>query len=386
MRNPVLILVALWCAGLSAGGQFAKLSVPFDAFAAAYPDAGPYLGFMVSILSAMGVICGFFAGMLVSRLGYRTLLLGALWLGAGLSIAQAALPSWPAMMALRFVEGISHLIIVVAAPTLMAQLATDQARGAVMTIWSTFFGVAFALTAFLGMPLVVREGIWALLLAHGVFTAIVATLLTVMLKPLPKTARREGGLLPGPILRAHASAYRSPFLSAPALGWLCYTLTYVALLTVLPAQLPENSRDWASAIMPLAGLGVSLTLGIVLLRWFDGVRLCVLGFTLAIATALVLSAAPSSALLAVALMGCLGLVQSGSFAAIPQLAPNPADQAEANGAMAQMGNLGNLLGTPLMLSLVAWAGARAIFVGLVFAYGAGLGLHLLQAHRRRRAT
>jgi predicted MFS family arabinose efflux permease len=381
---PYALLAVLWCAGLGAAGQFAKLSVPFEALRAAYPDAGLWLGPMVSMISGLGVVCGFFAGLLVARLGYRRLLLWALWTGAALSAVQALLPPVPLMLALRFVEGASHLVIVVAAPTLMAQVSPERLRPAVMSVWSTFFGVAFAATATLGLPLVATLGLPGLLGAHALWMAAVALAITGLLRGLPASARSAAPLRPRAILQVHLRAYSAPALSAPALGWFCYTLTYVALLTVLPAQLAPADRGWAAALMPLAGLAVSLSLGIWLLRFVSGVQLAMAGFALGAAGALWLAQVPTAAGLAVALMACLGLVQSGSFAAIPQLAPAAADQAQANGAMAQMGNLGNLLGTPLLLGLLALAGPGAIYWGLALAYLLGLGLHALQARRRAR--
>jgi len=389
-RNPPTVsllapLAALWCAGLGAAGQFAKLSVPFEALSAAYPDAGMWLGPLVSVISGLGVLCGFFAGMLVARLGTRRLLLHALWAGAALSMLQAMLPPLPIMLTLRFLEGASHLVIVVAAPTLMAQIAPPHLRPAVMSVWSTFFGVAFAATAILGAPLVAAAGLPALLSAHAAWMVVTAAVLTRLLRRRSEGsgARPGASLRPRGVLEAHVRAYRSPALSAPALGWLCYTLTYVALLTVLPAQLAPGDRPWAATAMPLAGLAVSLTLGIWLLRFISGVQLTMAGFALGTLGALWLSQTPQAAGLAVALMACLGLVQAGSFAAIPQLASGPADLAEANGAMAQMGNLGNLLGTPLLLGLLAQAGPGAIYWGLGAAYLAGLVLHGIQAMRRK---
>lgn len=384
--SPRLIftLAALWCAGLGAAGQFAKLSVPFGALATAYPDAGIMLGPMVSIISGLGVLCGFFAGLIVAHLGFRKLLLLGLWLGAAMSLLQALLPPIPVMLSLRLIEGASHLIIVVAAPTLMAQLAPDRLRAIVMTIWSTFFGVAFALVAWLGLPFAEEAGLGALLGIHGVWMAAVAILLGRVLRKLPSSAMDTQPFTFKFLISEHLRAYRSPHTAAPALGWFCYTLTFVALLTVLPTQLSETERDWASFMMPLAALAVSLTLGIAILRVLSGVGVTMIGFALGIAASLALLSNPGNAVLAVGMMACLGLVQSGSFAAIPQLTHTAAEQARANGAMAQMGNFGNLLGTPLMLFALAQFGTAGIYCGIAVAYAAGLGLHFVQALRRRQ--
>lgn len=87
---------------------------------------------------------------------------------------------------------------------------------------------------------------------------------------------------------------------------------------------------------------------------------------------------------ALTLMAVLGLVQSGSFAAVPQLNASINDQALANGAMAQCGNLGNSLGTPLFLSLVAFGGTRAMYVAIIALCALALGQHLWQAARRNQ--
>lgn len=383
-RSPaqiVLAIVLLYGAGLGAAGQFAKLSAPFAALGAAYPDAGVWLGLIVSVISFLGIALGFVAGLLVARWGYRRLLLGALLLGAVLSLVQAVLPPLPVMLGLRLAEGMSHLVIVVAVPTLMAQLAAPRWRPVVMTVWSTFFGVAFAVMAWGGLPLVAAQGLGTLIFAHGVWMALMAAALWPVLPRL--TTPRAGLPSLAEVAAAHLRAYRSPRRAPPALGWLCYTLTYVALLTVLPAQLREEDQLWATGLMPLAGLAVSLTAGMVLLRYLPAVTLVIAGFVAAAFMALWLGIDPQNAALVIALMAVLGLVQSGSFAAVPQLNESAEGQSEGNGAMAQMGNLGNTLGTPLLLMLVAVGGPGAIYAGLVCAYVMGAGLHLWQARRRQ---
>jgi nitrate/nitrite transporter NarK len=89
---------------------------------------------------------------------------------------------------------------------------------------------------------------------------------------------------------------------------------------------------------------------------------------------------------AVALFAALGLVQGASFAAVPELNATARDRALANGALAQMGNAGNLLGTPVMLAALS-AGGMAGPVALVMAaYAAAIAAHLGFARLRRRAA
>ena len=73
--------------------------------AAAYTGRGAGLSFLVSLISLLGIALGLVAGLVAARMGPRLLLLGALALGAALSLVQAALPPFPVMLAARVVEG-----------------------------------------------------------------------------------------------------------------------------------------------------------------------------------------------------------------------------------------------------------------------------------------
>ena len=381
--RTVLLVLTLWAAGLCAAAQFAKVGVPLAEISALYPQAGSAIGFLVTLVSAVGVVAGLFAGMLGSRFGLRRLLLGALWLGAILSLVQSTLPPFPIMLGLRGAEGLSHLGVVVAAPTLIGTVTPSRWRPAAMTLWGTFFGVAFALTAWAGLPLVERFGPAALFVAHGVATAAVAAALAFMLRE-PEANGQAGERLTLPlVVRRHRTTYASPSIAAPALGWLFYTFTFVALTTVLPQLVPPEERTLTATLMPLASIAVSLTFGIALLRSMSAVGVVLLGLALSAAAAALMIATGVTAWGSIALLGTLGLVQGASFAAIPDLNPAPNDQALANGGMAQMGNLGNLAGTPVLLWALGAGGVTTTMGLAVISYAAAFALHVVLARKRK---
>ena len=142
-QTSFALVFALWGAGLGAAAQYGKVSVIFDMLPGIYPQAGAALGFAVSLVGFVGILLGVVAGLVVARLRYRRALLTALWAGAAISLFQALLPALPLFMLSRVAEGASHLAIVVAAPTLIAQISADKDRGLTLTLWGTFFGVAF---------------------------------------------------------------------------------------------------------------------------------------------------------------------------------------------------------------------------------------------------
>ncbi|NDR57305.1 MFS transporter [Aliiruegeria sabulilitoris] len=384
-RTSWILVLALWAAGLGAAAQFAKISVPFAFLQQAYPEAGLGLGFLVSLLSFLGILFGLLAGLILPRFGFRRMLIPALALGAVVSLGQSVLPPLPVMLLSRVIEGASHLVIVVAAPTLIARVASSRDRGVAMVLWSTFFGVSFAIVAWLGLPLVRTFGLQSLFLTHAAVMAGIAVLLAWRLPGEPdRVAPPPLGGVRG-ILRKHTTVYASPHQAAPALAWLFYTLTFVSLLTVLPGQIAEPHRAMAAGAMPIASLVTSMTLGVLLLRWVSAVTLVMTGFALSAGVSLMMAWSPGSPWLAIALFGTLGLVQGAGFASIPELNPGMAEQANANGAVAQMGNLGNTLGTPILLAALGAFGFNGLVGFALTCFAGGFIVHLWMKGRRGRS-
>ena len=379
-RTSFPLVFALWGAGLGAAGQYAKISVIFDRLPAVYPDAGAALGFIVSLVGFVGIVLGVVAGLVVARIRYRRAMLWALWAGAALSLFQATLPSLPWMLVSRALEGVSHLAMVVAAPTLIAQLSAERHRGFTLTLWSTFFSVAFTLLVVLGLPLVDAMGLPALFVAHAIWLAVFAIILGLFLRPLEVPP--EERLTMGGILRDHVTIYASPRIAAPGAGWMFYTFCFLAILTVLPPYIAPEWRAWVIGAMPLVSIGVSLTFGVWVLSYISAVMLVQIGFALCIASLLWLWVVPGLPVACLALAGALGLVQGASFAAVPQLNDTAAHQSQAYGGLAQTGNLGNTLGTPALLAVLSVAGFPGLVWTCIVVFLCGIAAHAWMAARR----
>ncbi len=380
--SPVLLILILWGAGLGASMQFAKVAVSFPALQTIYAGSDSALGLMLSSISLLGVFLGLLAGFMVASYGFRRMLLWALLLGAALSAGQSALPDLPIFLVSRLAEGASHLAIVVAAPTLMAVLAPEKWRDLAMTLWSAFFGVGFAITAALGPMLIARFGAGALFAAHAGYMLIMAGFVALY---LPKgSAAREPFPKFKNLLKRHWAAYSSPYEFAPGAGWLFYTCTFVAIMTVVPPLLTDFERAVVVPMLPIASIVSSFTLNALLLRYLPAVQVVLIGLGAAMLFSLTGLVLPLNGWLLLCLFAAMGLVQSASFACIPQLNPSASSQALANGAMSQMGNLGNLIGTPLMFALLTSFGTSSIYLMLIGCFGAALAAHLWLAHLRRR--
>lgn len=367
-RTPWTLIAALYLAGLIAAAQFAKVSLTLGALAAIYPGAP--VAFAVSGVAVMGILFGVYAGGITAAIGPRRAILIALALSALASAGQAALPGFPALMALRVAEGAGHLVLVVAIPTLMAGLSTPADRPVVMGLWATFFGVGFAVSA-----LLIGENAGMAYGAHGALAAAMGLALWRML-PRGIAAERR----PLPRLSDHLTIYSTPRLFAPGLGHGIYTFMFLALITYLPVAL---AAPWLAVALPVAGLSGAMAAGLLARRIPPG-RLVWTSF-LAVVALFVLCAVSGAAapLVAVVAMAASGIVAGGNFAAVPWLNDTEGDRALANGALAQLGNVGTFSGTPALAALGAGASLpMGIAVGL---FGAAATAFAYRAAMRRRA-
>jgi len=364
-RTPWALIAALYLAGLIAAGQFAKVSLTLAPLATEYP--GWPVAFAVSGVAVMGIVFGVYAGGITASIGPRRAILAALAISAFAGAGQALLPPFPGLMALRVVEGAGHLVLVVAIPTLMAALAAPRDRGLVMGLWATFFGVGFALAA-----LLVGEGAAPV---YGVHAALAAGIGAVLWWMLPRGVVAERR--PMPRLADHLMIYTTPRLFAPALGHGTYAFLFLALVTWMPDAL---GAPWLAPVLPVVSIAGSLAAG-GLVRLVAPGALVAGGFAamaalFAVALALPAVAAPVSVLA----MLVSGVVAGGGFAAVPALNARDADRALANGALAQLGNIGTFSGTPVLAALGAGASLpMAIAVGVFGA--AATGLAYRAAHR-----
>jgi MFS family permease len=360
---------------------------------ARFPERGASIGFLISTLSITGVVAGLFFGALLARIGFRKPLMIALLLGAVLSAVQTLPLSFPVFLASRVLEGLSHLIIVVAAPTLIGQVCAPQHKAIGLTIWSTVFGIAFALFTWAGLPLISQftdpnMGLWVLFRGHALGMLLLVVAVWGLL-PAGIVPRSSDPVTLRGVLERHRETYSSAWICAPALGWFFYAAGFVALVTAIPLYFDAGTPSFVQGLLPLSSLVVSLTLGIALVRRFPPVSVAVAGFLCAAALAPIMLLGTGAGLVvwgAIAMVGALGFVQAGTFSAIPVLIPRGDHQALANGAMAQMGNAGNVLGTPVLLWLTASFGLAGAVGFSAFLFICGALCHLVLLRLRHRSA
>jgi hypothetical protein len=236
-----------------------------------------------------------------------------------------------------------------------------------MGIWGTFFGVGYALVAVIAPSVLAWGGVQALYVGHGL---VLAALFPILWRVLPRVMA-GGNVMPN-VMAVHRAIYSNPRYFAPGLGHGIYTSIFIALVAFLPAAL---NAPWLTAVLPLANLSGTFASGFVA-RKIAASRLSVGGFVVA-AFLFAIMAVTGAIAIALCAMFATGLTAGANFAAVPELNHVPRDQARANGAMAQLGNIGTFSGTPIYAlvagSLWGIAGvsiviciAGALFAGLAY--------------------
>ena len=377
-RWPRVLL--LWVCGILAGMQFAKMSVAFHVLQAVYNITPAQMGWALSAVGMVGLLLGVTMGLFAPAIGYRRLLLGALGLGAVLSATQALMPPYPLLLASRVLEGASHLAIVVAAPTLIATSCAPIHRSIAMGLWSTFVGVAFAITAAIGGWLMQRIDVGGLLLAHATAMAVAVAVMARALGPTPvPTTPSQAPQWPGlrQLARQHVTVYTAFETALPGLCFFCYTGMAVALLTFVPTW-AGTDRAWVAVVLPLMVMAGNFGAGWLVQHWLPPLRLVRSAFATVAISALWMgwSEATANSIVpaALLLLFAAGLAGGATFALIPALCRDSQRQARANGAVAQMGNLGSSSGPPLLAALMAPLGMTGLLAPVMALSLLGIGL------------
>jgi MFS family permease len=362
-------------------------------------------GWLVSAITAVAALLGTPAGLWVRRRGGRRALLAGLALLAVTGVAGAGAPGAGWMLTARVVEGVGFLLVVVAAPTLLVEMAARADQPAVLALWGTAIPVGLAVSAAVGgavAPLGWR--LWlAVPNAFAVPAAVVSALVVAPDGPAPPARGSRGtpDSLAAPAgssrgASAAARRLRLADLRAPALlagGFCAAVVISAAVLGMLPVFLEEQRRagvaagGTATALVALCSVLGSLVAGWLLARGAELRALAAAGLLMPLASWPMVAAGGSfggSVQAAAGLMAANGVVVAGVFAAVPRVAAAPDHLGVVNGLVAQLGSAGTLLGPPLF----AWAAGAAgwrVLPPLVAAFSVAGVVLLLLAGRRPAA-
>jgi len=361
-RSDWTLVALVFVTGLFAAAQFGKISLTLAPLAELYGTDIAGVSFFVSLVGFLGIFLGVISGAVVARAGPTRVFIWSAGIAAIISILQALLPPFAGMIVLRLLEGLTHLGIVVAGPTLMAAVTNDRDRPIAMSLWAMFFGASFAAVALVVPPLMQAGGVGLVFSAHGLGFAVICA---VLIWRLPVVSATPGKIA---FWGTHVAIYSSPPVMAPALAFGAYTFIYLAIITFFPVTL---ERPELFQIIPLISLVATFTTGWVARR-VAPYTLAAVGYVWIILAGLVVWSGAGWMIYLLAFG--LGIVPAACFAAIPSLNPSASDRSRAAGALSQMGNIGTTLGTPVFAFTMLSAGMSGLWVVIMGACAVGLGL------------
>jgi MFS family permease len=384
--RAVLLLYGFGVLAAAAFGKIGPISVQLQA------ELGMSLGqvgWALSVVNAVTAVFGMTAGYGVNRAGPRRALIGGLAVMGLAGIGGAVVRDVTFLLVTRVIEGVGYLLVVVAAPTLIARMTTGRQRLTALALWGTFVPIGLALSSAAG-GLVAADGQWRLWLMVAAVALLVAAGTAVVV------GSTTGPGVPAEVPRHEVSGGSARFGRAAllAFGFGTVTLLTVAVIGLFPTFLTEArgvstaAAGSLTAMVSLAAVPGGLLAGWLLRRGVSGRWLLTSAVLMPLGglVAFVVGDTVSVITFGAALMGLAnGLLASVVFTAVPAVAASPADVDMVNGLVAQLGALGSLVGPPLFTAFVGagrWSSAPVLITFWIFLGTVALWL----ANGRRRVA
>jgi len=361
----VLLLVG---SGLVASAQIGKAIISIPLIRNDLALGLDLAGLIVAIFATLGATLGIGAGVLVGRLGIRRSLIGGMGAVAVGNVIGAGAPDEYVLLAARVIEGIGFMGVVLAIPSMLAQLVRRDVRDTVMAVWSAYMPAGIMLMLFAG-PLLPTIGWRTFWFANALVASGCAILLAIH-APAMSAAPREAT---SRFFAEVAAVVRRPRCLVLAFAFFAYSCQIFSLSFALPLLLTSAYKVSLGAAGLLSALVLAVsTIGHVssgfLLRsgvpiWTNiAAAFLFFAFSGFAVYGGVLTAEGTSLVAALAL-GIGGLAPGAIYAAVPRAAPGPSAVPSTIGLVQQASSLGQFAG-PVTLGLwvdhLGWQAAPAI--------------------------
>ncbi len=355
-----VVILAGVCAALHVG----KLAPAIGALQAALGMTLLQAGFLLSLVQAAGMTAGLALGAFSDRLGGRRSVLLGLALLSVASVAGGvlggALHSVPLLMALRALEGLGFLMVVLPAPGLVRALVPVARLPAMLGLWGAYMPLGTACVLLLGPVAIAALGWqpWWWLLG-GVTGGMALWFARAVPAGVGAPGRRR--LTDG--LRGTLASL-GPWLVA--LMFACYSSQWLAVIGFLPtiylqAGIAPALTGVLTALAAAANIAGNVLSGRLLQQGVAPRSLLWQGFTTMAVTAVLafadLDQPPAVRYGAVLLFSAVGgLIPGTLFSMALRVAPGEGAVAATVGWVQQWSSAGQFLGPPLAAALASRVG------------------------------
>lgn len=378
-------------AGVVGACAFGKMSPALPLLKAEFGLSLIEAGWLVSAFSALAATGAIFFGAFADRVGaLRCCVSGVILIGA--SSALGALASGAGgLMALRLLEGLGFLAIIVSAPALIASVTARERLGFAFGLWSAYmpFGVSWVVAT--SPPLLDRfgwRGVWLLV----AFAA--AACAAMLLAQSRHYAGVAGGTRRSLASVRHSFAQPVPWLLG--IAFAMFAIQHVTLMVWLPTYLLETRGIAGAAAALLTALAVFVNcFGNILGGWliqrnFPRGRIIAVTFVVTSFAFVGIFAAglpdPVRYALAVLYSFIGGIVPAVALSAGMRYARSPAEIGAMQGLIINVTHAGIFLGMPLVAASVTWGGSWGAVLWVMLGCAAvALAAAAAIAHYERRA-
>lgn len=380
-------------AGVAAALHVGKLAPALALLQAELGLSLPAAGLLLSMVQAAGMLAALPLGAMADGIGARRSLIAGLLLLALASASAATGPGVAALLALRALEGVGFLLVVLPAPGLVRALVPPAQLPSRLGLWGAYMPLATALALLLGPAVMAAVGWRGWWLALAGLSAVAALgVWRGVPQPAARPRRARGEFLAS--LR-DTLRHGGPWLVGVAFG--CYSAQWLAVIGFLPSIYAQAGFGAAAMAVLTAGAAAANIVGNVasgrlLQQGVTAPRLLVTGYLTMALAALAAFAwpgeGPAAATLryaAVLLFSAVGgLIPGTLFSLALRVAPGEHAVAGSVGLMQQWSAAGQFAGPPLVAAVAVWAGGWR-FTGAATALFAVLGLGAVALLARRLA-
>lgn len=354
--TPALLVFG---AGVSAALHIWKLPPALPALQLSLGLSLTEAGWLIGVFQLAGMLLGLLFGLFVQRLGLKPSLLLGLLLLALASFCGAFMQGLFGLLAFRIIEGFALLLVTMAAPSLMRQLAPTGRQSFLMALWSSYIPLA-SMVALLGGSVWLQYWGWSSLwLLCGGLSLLMAILLWHRLDPLLLGVGTE----PQPWAHTRQAIRQTLGAKAPwllSLTFALYSSQWVAIISFLPLIYHQAGVSGAlmgtlTALTAGANLSGNLMAGRLLQQQVAPLRLLRLAFVTMLLMAFVgfgLNLGPWVQFAAICVFSAVGgLVPATLFNLAVRVAPTMGALPMVIGLQQQWISLGQFLG-PLLAAIV----------------------------------
>jgi MFS family permease len=359
---PLVILTIL--AGVVAAAHVGKAPPSLPLLRAELDLSIVHAGWVVSVIAAIAMASGVFAGMLADRMGHRKIMiLGLLTMAVSGGVGSIA-DDTGLLLASRFFEGVGFISIAVSAPSLIISAVRSHHRQLFMGVLSVWVPGGMALSMLIS-PLILGPLGWRGLWLFWAISALVLVALFLM-----KTDKTPSHIKSSNSPHSFIGSLRlilkrrSPMIMA--LNFCVYGAQWGSMMVWIPSFLVEQRSMDISTAAILGGLVVTANVpGNLMGSWLlhRGVERCHIIAGIHLVMGLCAVGVFSDSLgdnlrfgLVLLFSHSAGYLSAAMFASVPIHSPSPQQFGATNGLLLQGSSTGNFFGPPAVAAVVAALG------------------------------